>query len=294
MSTKFSKRVRQAALWLGSVFVLLFLFRLAYGYWGARTTEGQDEVSSGFFGGLSNLRKNYASEKISNLNTSPSPGNLASSQKYEKTATVQSKSLHFEDDEALIRKTAANFNAPIQYEKGQGKKGNRELNLSIGVTPTLFDSMYHAVQQIGSLRSTTITKIDKTNEYRQLNARKASLEQTLASFNELKNKGGAISDFISLNEKILEVETQIQELGVNLGNYNTENEFCTLRFSLYEGTPGHRMGFFHRVKIALEWAIHYYAIGIVALAAVLVCALVGLLVVEKLKLFTAILTRGGE
>lgn len=61
-----------------------------------------------------------------------------------------------------------------------------------------------------------ITKVDKTNEYRQLNAKKASLEKTLASLNDLKNKGGAISDFVSLHEKILEIETQIQELGVDL------------------------------------------------------------------------------
>ena len=294
MVNHFRKRLRKVILLLSSLFVLLFLFRLAYGYWGARTVDGQEEVSSGFFSSLQNLRKNYASEKISNLNVSPAQGNLSSSQKYEKTATVQSKSLHFEEDDALIRKTAGNFNAPIQYEKGQGKKGNRELNLSIGITPALFDSFYHAVQQIGSLRSTTITKIDKTNEYRQLNAKQASLEKTLASLNELKSKGGAISDFVSLHEKILEVETQIQELGVDLGNYNTENEFCTLQFSLYEGSPGIRMGLFHRVKIALEWSIHYYAVGMLALAAVLMVAFVGLLVVEKLKLFAAILARVRE
>ncbi|HWK07044.1 MAG TPA: DUF4349 domain-containing protein [Puia sp.] len=295
MITNFKKRFRKVALLLGGLFVLLFLFRLSYGYWGARTVEGQAEGgSSDFFSSLQNLRKNYASEKIGNLNTAPAPGSFSSSQKYEKTATVQSKTLHFEEDEALIRKTAGTFNAPIQYEKGQGKKGNRELNLSIGVTPALFDSFYHAVQQIGELRSTTITKIDKTNEYRQLNAKQTSLEKTLASLNELKSKGGAISDFVSLHEKILEIETQIQELGVDLGNYNTENEFCTLQFSLYEGSPGVKMGLFHRVKIALEWTIHYYAVGMVGVAAVLMSAFFGLLVLDKLKIFSSIIAKVRE
>src|SRR5258708_24997980 len=171
MITNFKKEIRKVSLLLGSLFVVLFLFRLSYGYWGGRTGDGQDEVSNDFFSTLQNLRKNYASEKISNMNISPTQGNFSRSQKYEKTATVQSKTLHFEEDEALIRKTAGSFNAPVQYEKGQGQKGNRELNLSIGVTPALFDSFYHAVQQIGHLRSPTITKSEKANKYRQLDAK---------------------------------------------------------------------------------------------------------------------------
>jgi len=294
MPTHFSRKIRRISFYLGSLFVLLFIFRLLYGYWGVRTVEGQTEVSNDYFSNLHNLRKNYASEKIANISLPSSPSDFSSSQKYEKTATVQAKSLHFEEDEAQIRKTAASFNAPVQYEKGLGIKGNRQLYLSIGVTPSLFDSFYHAVRQVGELRSTTITKIDKTNEYRQLNAKKASLEKTLASLNDLKNKGGAINDYISLHEKILEIETQIQELGVDLGNYNTENEFCTLRFSLYEGSPGVKMGTFHRVKIALEWTIQYYAMLIAALAAALVFAFFLLLILDKLKVFQAIVARTRE
>jgi hypothetical protein len=292
MQTNFKKQIRKISLLFGCLFLLLFLFRFFYGYWGMRTTGGGEyEVSSDFFSSLQNQRKNYASEKIKNITLSPGQNDFSTSQKYEKTATVRSKTLRFDEDEALIRKTAGNFNAPIQYEQGLGKKGNRELYLSIGVTPSGFDSFYHAVQQIGELRSTSIIKIDKTNEYRQLNAKKASLEKTLSSLNELKSKAGAISDFVRLHEKILEIETQTQELGVDLGNYNTENEFCTLRFSLYEGSPGQKTGVFHRVKIALEWTIKYYAVLVVALAGVLLCAFLLLLILDKLKIFSAIVTR---
>jgi uncharacterized protein YfcZ (UPF0381/DUF406 family) len=101
------------------------------------------------------------------------------------------------------------------------------------------------------IRSTEITKIDKTNEYRQLNAKKASLEKTLASLQELKSKTGVIDDFISLNYKILEIETQMQELGVELGNFDAENEFCTIKFSLYEGAAAKSLNFIERFKIAL-------------------------------------------
>jgi len=291
MQISFKRKLRKISLLLGSLFVLLFLFRLFYGYSVGTTTEGGYEVNNDFFSSLQNLRKNYASEKLNNNGLSPDHGNFSTTQKYEKTATVRSRTLHFEDDEALIRKTAVSFNAPIQYEQGMGKKGNRELNLSIGVTPSSFDSIYRTVQQIGDLRSTSITKIDKTNEYRQLNAKKASLEKTLASLNELKNKGGAISDFVGLHEKILGIETQIQELGVDLGNYNTENEFCTLRFSLVEGSPRQKISGFQRIRIALEWTIKYYAVLVLSMTAVLLCSFLLLLILERLKIFSAILTR---
>nr|GFD12335.1 hypothetical protein [Tanacetum cinerariifolium] len=100
-----------------------------------------------------------------------------------------------------------------------------------------------------------ITKVDKTNEYRQLNAKKVSIEKTLASLNELKSKGGQISDFVSLNDKILEIEEKLQELGVELGNFDAENEFCTVKFSLYEGATEKSISFIHRLKVALEWTI---------------------------------------
>jgi hypothetical protein len=240
------------------------------------------------------MKKNYASEKIKNEGPAPADhGSFTATQKYEKTATVRSKSTHFEDGESLIRKTTSSFDAVIQYEESLGKKGSRELYLSIGANPSRFDSFYRAVQQIGELKSTTIIKVDKTNEYRQLNAKKASLEKTLASLNELKNKGGAISDFVSLHDKILEIETQLQELGVDLGNYDTENEYYTLRFALYEGSPsvGKKAGLFLRVKIALEWTIKYFALTVVALAAMLACAFLLLLIVEKLNIFAGVVRK---
>jgi len=291
------KRILRVSLGFGGLFVALFLFRLLYGYYGATTYEDGYAEGSNYFDNITNLRKNYASEKLlgqagNSGNTGNTggqvPADFSATQKYEKTATVRSKTEHFEEDEALIRKKTESFNGSIQYEQSLGKKGNRELHLSIGVKPAAFDSFYRVVQGIGELRSTVISKVDKTNEYRQLNAKKASLEKTLGSLNELKNKGGAISDFVQLHDKILEVETQLQELGVDLGNYNTENEFCTLRFSLFEGAAKREASLFQRVKTALEWTIRYYALSIFTLAGVLVCAFLLLLILDRMKILAAV------
>jgi hypothetical protein len=298
MPITFRRRVFRFSFWFAGLFAALFIFRLLYGFYGETVYTGGNESGDFFFSSLNNLRKNYASEKISNniaaaaSAASSEPVDIFNTQKYEKTATVSAKTARFEEDDSLIRRTTGAFGGSIQYEQSMGKKGSRELYLSIGVKPSSFDSFYRAVQGIGNIRSTVITKIDKTNEYRQLNAKKASLEKNLGSLNELKNKGGAISDFISLNEKILEVESQLQELGVDLGNYNTENEFCTLRYSLYEGGVA-RTGtsFYQRVKVALEWTIKYFAVSVVALAGVLICSFFLLLAIDRLKILVAVVGR---
>jgi hypothetical protein len=213
---------------------------------------------------------------------------VATSQKYEKTATVKSKTAGFEKDEAATRAATRRFSGVIQYEQSLGNKGSRELHLLIGVAPVLFDSFYTAIREIGTIKATEVTKVDKTNEYRKLNAKKASLEKTLASLEELKSKSGHISDYVSLHDKILEIETQLQELGVELGDFNTENEFCTVRFSLYEGATERSINFFTRVKVALQWTIKYYAVFIASMLGLCSIVLLLLLITDRLNILKGI------
>ncbi len=165
------------------------------------------------------------------------------------------------------------------------------MHLLIGINPARFDSFHTTIQHIGTIKSTTIIKIDKTNEYRTLNAKKASLEKTLLSLNELKSRNGQIGDYVSLHDKILAIETQMQELGVELGNFDTENEFCTVKFSLYEGATEKGISLFSRIKTALEWTIRYYAMLVFALSVVLVSIFVLLLIAEKLQVAKIISNR---
>src|SRR5262249_43921697 len=94
-------------------------------------------------------------------------------------------------------------------------------------------------------------------------------------------------DFINLHDKVLEVETQLQELGVDLGNFNSENEFCTLRFSLFEGREHKAISFLSRVKVALEWTLEYYALALVIIAGVAVFSLLLLMILDRLKILSA-------
>jgi hypothetical protein len=288
MTTNFKTRFWKTSKWFGGLFILLFVFRLIYGFVATDTNTGND-YSDNFFSSIDNLRKNYASEKIAMKGGDVQvASNIASNQKYEKTASMKLKTSEFDNDEKQLKAKSKSFNAVIQYEQNLGQKGNRQIHLLIGVNPNLFDSLYIELKKIGVLKATEITKVDKTNEYRQLNAKKASIEKTLQSLNDLKAKGGQIADFVALNDKILEIEEKAQELGVELGNFDTENEFCTIKLSMYEGATKKNISFTHRIKVALEWTIKYFAIISVTTLVLSLTILVLLLIIDKLKVINAI------
>ncbi|MGF6925923.1 hypothetical protein QFZ48_001423 [Chitinophaga sp. W2I13] len=261
----FKQKFRRIALTFIAIFVLMFLCRIGYGY----LYKGRQQEASGendFLSGVMRQQKNYASEKIKAFNPqNNAPDMVSGNQKYEKVANVRAKSSQFSEDEKLLHGTIKKFDAIVQYEQQSGNSGNRQIQLLIGVSPQKFDSFYQATQGIGEIKSTEITKTDKTSEYRKLNAQKASLENSLAYFNELKKKEGKIEDFIQLHNQIYEVEKELQGLGVELGNFAEENEFCTVQFSMYEGAAVKGIAFITRVKVALEWTIKYYALLVAAI-----------------------------
>ena len=288
----FKKRFKKTVIILASAFVLMLALRILYGYMFSdlRSTVYADREEYSSFG---ETKKNYASEKTSykestktevaegNQNIPAEPG---ADIKYEKTATLKSKSKQFDKDEEAIRGTVKRFKAVIQYEQKTGNKGNRELRLLIGVTPERFDSFYYAAQKIGQIKFDEVIKVDKTNDYRKLVAERKSYEKILTSLNELKSKNGEIKDYIALHDKILEIETTMQDIGVKLGDFNTEEQFCTIKFSLLEKEAEVKSdSFWLRFKIALKWTVVFYTMSICALAGLALAAFLLLLIIDKVS-----------
>ena len=289
----FKTRFWKLSKWFAGLFILMFIFRLIYGYIEPGANNGSN-YSDDFFRSIDNVRKNYASEKVFTKGDIQVSQSMASNQKFEKTASIKTKTSEFEKDENRLKGTSKSYNAVIQYEQSLGQKGNRQIHLLIGVNPILFDSFYLDIQKIGTIKATEITKVDKTNEYRQLNAQKTSIEKTLQSLNDLKSKSGQIADFVALNDKILEIEAKAQDLGVELGNFDAENEFCTVKLSMYEGATEKNISFIHRIKVALEWTIKYYAIIAFTILVLSVTIFALLLIVDRLKIINAVRNKLNE
>lgn len=285
MKQAFKNRLRKLIVSLLLLFLILFVFRLIYGY----TSRLEDRPRQAqFFESITNGKRNYASKKYEVQASSATQASVKVDQKYEKIAEINTKSTKFDQEEKQARTKIEEYSALIQFEQKSGNKGFRKLNLLIGVPPENFDSLYSNLINIGKVQAKQITKKDKTNEYKELNAKKASLEKIRNSLIELKSKGGKIEEYMQLENRILEIEQQLQELGVSLGDFDDENEFCTVQFSLLEGKEV-KISFTHRVKVSLEWTINFYLRIIVILFFLTFFAYLLLLLIDKLNLIGRIL-----
>ena len=287
MKITFNQRLKKLIFWLLIVFAILFIFRLMFGY-----TKNFDVVpnQAAFFESVTLSHNNYATRKYEVRSNVGNQSTTKVDQKYEKIADIKTTSSSFEEEEKSSRKTIEDLDALIQFEKKSGNKGYRNLNLVIGVPPENFDSLYNQLIKIGKVQAKQITKKDKTNEYKELNAKKQSLEKIRNSLIELKSKGGKIEEYMGLENRILEIEQQLQGLGVSLGDFDDENEFCTVKFSLLEGKKV-EISTMQRVKVALEWTVKIYLRMMMALFFVSMFAYFVLLIIDKLRIFERIIKR---
>ena len=287
MKEAFKKRFKKLIFWLIIIFALLFVFRLMYGY---TITVDNSPSDTRFFEDSNNSKSNYASKEYSMKGGNQTQASIKVDQKYEKIAEIKTKSTKFEAEEKSSRTEIEKYNALIQFEQKSGNKGHRKLNLVIGVPPENFDSLYSQLIKIGNVQAKQITKKDKTNEYKELNARKNSLEKIRNSLIDLKSKNGKIEEFMDLENRILDIEQQLQGLGVSLGDFSDDNEFFTVKFSLLEGQEV-TISFMHRLKVALEWTIKTYLRIVSTLFFITLFAYVILLGIDKLKILSRIITR---
>lgn len=286
MKTGFLKRFKKIFIWGILVFAVIFLFRLAYGYT-LKANASQIEGASVYFETLSNSRNNYASKKYKRNNSLDGQNTLIQvDQKYEKIADIKTKSKNYKTEEKNTRAKIEQQKAVIQYEQKSGNEGHRKLNLIIGVPPENFDKLYDQLIQIGDVQAKQITKTDKTNEYKELNARRESLQKIRQSLIEMKSKGGKIDEYMSLENRILEIEQSLQALGVSLGDFDAENEFCTVQFSLAEIqlTKVESISFMHRLKVAFEWSVKMYIYLLTGILLLSTCVLIILFIVDKTKI----------
>jgi len=281
MKSNRKKSIKKIATILVGLFFALFIFRILYSY---NTNDADDKlVVNNVFDELSDItsmeRKNYATKKHL-LNQ----GVLSTSidQKYEKIANINTLSNEFNKEEKAIRNQVINHKGLIQFENKSGNEGHRKLQLIIGIPPENFDSIYQSVIKIGEIQTKRITKKDKTNEYKELNARKESLEKIRTSLIALKSKGGKIEEYIQLENRILDIDQQLQGLGVSLGNFDDENEFCTVKVTLKE-TIKTQISVIHRIKVALEWTITNFLMTIASLAFISLFSYLLVLIIEKSK-----------
>ena len=284
------KKIARVLVGFAVGFAALFGVRLLYGFRetptdsavvGGRFDNNNSDWSGDFF---ANSRKNYSSGKEYKGGVAvqmPTGGD----QKFEKVARLTGTSTDFPTHERSLRTAITTNKAVIQAEQSSGLVGHRYLHLSIGVPAPAFEPMLDQVRTIGTLTSIQVNKTDKTNEYKDLNVKRVSLEKSRDALIALKGRaaGAKIDELINLEQKILEAEENIQKLGVRLGEFDAENEFVTIQFALSEVGAPKKISFGYRAIVAFQWTVKWYLAILAMLLLASICALVLVTMADKFR-----------
>jgi hypothetical protein len=209
-------------------------------------------------------RKNYASGKSligfgPTVAPAPAAVGSAESQKYEKIGTLAQTTTSFEDDRKRAGELIAKYGGIVQLERAVGLAGWRTLHLGIGVPPQNFDAFVEAARSIGKSTAIEIVKNDKTNEYLQLKAKRATLEKARSALEELRAQGGSTGERVEVQNRLTQIEQQIQDLGVSLGEFDSENELCTVKLTLREVLKPRSLPLGQRIFRAVQSALMDFA-----------------------------------
>ncbi|PCJ88694.1 MAG: hypothetical protein COA57_03050 [Flavobacteriales bacterium] len=244
-----------------TAFVSGYVLFASIGYFGIE--EKQQNQSANFFissnsWDFSFENSNYASRKMK-VTDAHGQSSYTVDQKYEKVATMASRTDEFDQDAETLKGYIKELKALVQFEQNSGVDDRRLLQLGIGVHPDDFDELVNRLKDIGELKSFRSDVLDKTNEFNQLRAKRETLMKHKESLEGIKGKSGKIEEMINLEIKILDVQRQLQGLGVSLGDFDEENEFCTVKFTLTEHVSiVKKLGPWAKLLKAMEWATLYY------------------------------------
>lgn len=249
---------KRAAIIASALFLALFLARFLLA--AAVTAEFGEPIFSDNQA-FELQRKNYASVKQLAPIAAGAGAPSGDVQKYEKIATLAQTSRAFDEDKQKILDAVTAHQGIVQLERASGLKGRRVLTLGIGVPPEKFDAFVEATKGLGKNAQIDIVKNDKTNEYLQLQAKRTTLEKARAALEEVKGSGGSVEERVTVQNRLTEIEQQIQDLGVSLGEFDTQNELCTVKLSLSEMRSVPPTSLAHRAFDAFEWTAYWYTIA---------------------------------
>jgi hypothetical protein len=188
---------------------------------------------------------------------------------YEKTAQISAGSTAFGDDEARIRKALADHQAVVFSEKATGISPERSLALGISIRPEKFDALLHALTEIGQVGAITVQQHDRTTEFRRLHAQRQSLKKYQEAILKLRASDKlTVEEALKLEQKIQEIEKELQSLGVQLGDLLGKEPSYNLFVTLQEYQPGSRYDrgftFTRRLGSGLFWATGWWLVAAAA------------------------------
>ncbi len=189
-------------------------------------------------------------------------------QVYEKYAQISAGTAEFETDEVRLRAILADYKTVVFNERSAGIAPARRLLLEVGVPPEEFDAVVERLQKVGHLDSISVQRRDRTGEFRKLNAQRQSLQKHLEAIKQLRGKtNAAFDDQLRLEQKVQEIEKELQTMGVQLGDLLGKESYYQVYITLSEYQPGSRLDRTYTIPQRMADAFIWAAARWLALAA---------------------------
>jgi hypothetical protein len=188
---------------------------------------------------------------------------------YDKTAQVASGSTEFASDEGRVRAAIAGQKGVVFDEKATGVAPERSLVLGISVRPEQFDELLRQLSAIGQVSSLTVEQEDRTSEFRKLHAQRQSLKKHQEAILKLRDKALSVEESLKLELKIVDIEKELQSLGVQLGDFLAREPAYNLFLTLREQRSVSTFTIEKRLWSGLWWAAGWWSLGVLGLGAVL-------------------------
>jgi hypothetical protein len=189
---------------------------------------------------------------------------------HEKSAQLTSGTTEFDTDETRIRAALEEHEASVFNERKAGITPGRRLILEIGVPPEKFDALVEQLREIAHLESVSVQQRDRTGDFRRLHAQRESLKTYFDSVKKLRGtKEASVEDTLKLEQRIQEIEKELQSLSVQLGDLLGKESFYQVHATLYEYQPGSRLDRTYnlprRIYRAFLWAVMTWLTGALGL-----------------------------
>lgn len=250
-------------------FVLLLALRFVLGYfyefernqWGLGPAVR--ESKSYLFSSIEYDKAVYNNRQA--LADAPLAEQIGQIEVFAKEARLTATTRDFQSAEADARAAIDQHEALIRIERKQGLKPDRSVQFVIRVAAERFAGLVDALRALAPLESFSVNKEDRSGQARLLIIEKQSLTDYRDSLQALRQADGEVADLLALEEKIQQIQRQIEQLQANVTGMVGQRSYHNISYDLAEKIP-----FFvdkdvypvgARVADALLWTMQWYMLG---------------------------------
>ena len=150
------------------------------------------------------------------------------------SAYIDMDTTAFDDAQAQIETITKNHNGYFENLDQDSYSDYRNAYYLIRVPAEEFDVFMKEAQEIGTVTSISQNAADVSENYYDIESRLETAKTKLARLQELLSQAQNMSDIITIENEIADVQWEIDDLSGSLKRYDSEIEYSTVTLNLHE------------------------------------------------------------